>query len=122
MCYATSASTLLNSRRLRRMYKACSLSAELSVRHTCAACRYLSDVESDAGGETALPLADALDSEAQSTQTMSDCANRMGIAVRPRKVGKVATDVLTHAVGSAVWHVWGKHAADRVLWGVQLAN
>jgi hypothetical protein len=53
---------------------------------TTATCRYLSDVEPDAGGETALPLADALDPEWQSTESMSDCANRMGIAVRPRKV------------------------------------
>lgn len=43
--------------------------------------------EVEGGGETALPLADAIDWEKQSTEGMSACANRMGIAVVPRKGG-----------------------------------
>lgn len=45
------------------------------------------DVEPDSGGETALPLADAIDEDLQSTKGMSACASRQGISVLPRKVG-----------------------------------
>eukprot|EP00195_Chlamydomonas_chlamydogama_P016075 CAMPEP_0202891768 /NCGR_PEP_ID=MMETSP1392-20130828/1746_1 /ASSEMBLY_ACC=CAM_ASM_000868 /TAXON_ID=225041 /ORGANISM="Chlamydomonas chlamydogama, Strain SAG 11-48b" /LENGTH=285 /DNA_ID=CAMNT_0049575621 /DNA_START=353 /DNA_END=1210 /DNA_ORIENTATION=+ len=44
---------------------------------------YLSEVEE--GGETALPLAVAIDEDAQQIPNPSPCAARMGIAVRPRK-------------------------------------
>ena len=53
----------------------------------------LSDVEDEAGGETAIPLAVPLDAVQQSTAAMSACARRggsyfpgKGIAVRPEKV------------------------------------
>uniref|UniRef100_A0A7S0WQJ9 Fe2OG dioxygenase domain-containing protein n=1 Tax=Chlamydomonas leiostraca TaxID=1034604 RepID=A0A7S0WQJ9_9CHLO len=46
---------------------------------------YLSDVMDGAGGETSLPLAEAIDEQLQSTAGMSECASKMGIAVRPRK-------------------------------------
>lgn len=46
---------------------------------------YLVDVEPAAGGETTLPLAQPIDEELQSTEGMSQCAMRMGLAVRPRK-------------------------------------
>ena len=52
-----------------------------------------SDVEDEAGGETAIPLAVPLDAVQQSTAAMSACAQRggsyfpgKGIAVRPEKV------------------------------------
>lgn len=38
-----------------------------------------------AGGETSFPLGEALDEEVQSTHGMSECASKMGIAIRPRK-------------------------------------
>ncbi|KAL6752510.1 hypothetical protein V8C86DRAFT_2753249 [Haematococcus lacustris] len=46
---------------------------------------YLTDVDPGSGGETSLPLAQAIDSRLQSTSGMSSCASRMGIAVLPRK-------------------------------------
>ncbi|KAJ9530733.1 hypothetical protein QJQ45_014892, partial [Haematococcus lacustris] len=46
---------------------------------------YLTDVDPGSGGETSLPLAQAIDSSLQSTSGMSSCASRMGIAVLPRK-------------------------------------
>ncbi|KAL6752666.1 hypothetical protein V8C86DRAFT_2749136 [Haematococcus lacustris] len=46
---------------------------------------YLADVGPGSGGETSLPLAQALDSQLQSTRGMSHCATRMGLAVLPRK-------------------------------------
>ena len=50
-----------------------------------------SEVEPDAGGETALPLATALDEDLQSIDSgYSECASRQGISVRPRKVGSRA--------------------------------
>mmetsp|Transcript_28871 Transcript_28871/g.73684 ORF Transcript_28871/g.73684 Transcript_28871/m.73684 type:complete len:352 (-) Transcript_28871:1276-2331(-) len=44
---------------------------------------YLAEVEE--GGETTLPLAEAIDEELQSTEGMSACATKMGLAVKPRK-------------------------------------
>ncbi|PNW76919.1 hypothetical protein CHLRE_11g481200v5 [Chlamydomonas reinhardtii] len=44
---------------------------------------YLSDVEY--GGETNLPLADAIDPEAQSPKGLSPCASAWGISVKPKK-------------------------------------
>ncbi|GIL89928.1 hypothetical protein Vretimale_17939 [Volvox reticuliferus] len=44
---------------------------------------YLSEVE--AGGETNLPLADAIDLSVQSIENPSPCAARMGINIKPRK-------------------------------------
>ncbi|KAG2430885.1 hypothetical protein HXX76_009858 [Chlamydomonas incerta] len=48
---------------------------------------YLSDVEPNAGGETALPLAQPLDWQVQAVQGRgySECAAKMGISVRPKK-------------------------------------
>ena len=43
----------------------------------------LADVEE--GGETTLPLAQAIDEAAQQLEAPSACAARMGLAVRPRK-------------------------------------
>ncbi|KAF5833417.1 hypothetical protein DUNSADRAFT_10286 [Dunaliella salina] len=44
---------------------------------------YLSEVEE--GGETTLPLATAIDEEAQQLSNASQCASRMGIAIKPKK-------------------------------------
>jgi prolyl 4-hydroxylase len=44
---------------------------------------YLSEVEE--GGETALPLATAIDEQAQVLENPSACAAKQGIAVRPKK-------------------------------------
>uniref|UniRef100_A0A7S3R8W3 Prolyl 4-hydroxylase alpha subunit Fe(2+) 2OG dioxygenase domain-containing protein n=1 Tax=Dunaliella tertiolecta TaxID=3047 RepID=A0A7S3R8W3_DUNTE len=44
---------------------------------------YLSEVEE--GGETTLPLATAIDEEAQQITNASQCASRMGIAIKPKK-------------------------------------
>lgn len=49
----------------------------------CCCCGMNAEVEE--GGETTLPLADAIDEEAQTLDHPSQCAARMGIAVRPRK-------------------------------------
>ena len=46
----------------------------------------LSDVPSDAGGETAMPLAYAIDATRQPIAHLSACANRQGISVVPEKV------------------------------------
>jgi prolyl 4-hydroxylase len=53
--------------------------------------------EVEEGGETTLPLADAIDAEAQTLDHPSQCAQRMGIAVRPRK-GECLLRSLTCAV------------------------
>ncbi len=39
----------------------------------------------DEGGETTLPLADAIDPEKQVLDNPSVCASKMGIAIRPRR-------------------------------------
>ena len=45
------------------------------------------DVVPNSGGETALPLAEALNERLQSIKGMSQCASNMGVSVVPNKVG-----------------------------------
>ncbi|GIL68396.1 hypothetical protein Vafri_21651 [Volvox africanus] len=68
---------------------------------------YLSDVDPQAGGETALPLAIPLDSISQSVngRGYSECAGRMGISIRPRK-----GDVLLFWDMDPEGHVPDRHA------------
>ena len=47
---------------------------------------HVSDVEPDGGGETALPMAVAIDAARQPIAHLSACANRQGISVVPEKV------------------------------------
>jgi len=49
----------------------------------CTVLLYLSYVEE--GGETTLPLAEAINKTAQKLDGLSECAAGMGIAVRPKK-------------------------------------
>mmetsp|Transcript_15986 Transcript_15986/g.34537 ORF Transcript_15986/g.34537 Transcript_15986/m.34537 type:complete len:272 (+) Transcript_15986:87-902(+) len=46
---------------------------------------YLSDVLDGAGGETALPLALPLDDRVQTLDSMSPCAKKRGLSIRPKK-------------------------------------
>lgn len=60
------------------------------------------DVPDEAGGETALPLADALDWDVQKLDKPSACAAKMGIAVRPRKGDALLFfDMVGHGGGGA---------------------
>lgn len=64
---------------------------------------YLSEV--DAGGETTLPLASAIDERFQSPANLSHCATFMGISVRPRK-GKHPQAPSSPGQGCLTAHSW----------------